>query len=128
MTGGEWHNPLHRLLRVLESEARELTSALPREKRTGGDTPWAWRKLPRGALVAARMIVPPEDLAYLEVRIARPEKPEGDKAVAKWEKEIDTFVLELELTDPPWERLDGPPETLETPLGDSVNVFFRERQ
>lgn len=107
----QWTGDLPKLVETLRHEAYQLK----------GD--WAWRMLPRGALVG--MCVPPT--FHKQLRIARRlRKPLTDKTPEAWRREVAAFLKDLGCED--WKQVKdviepGDPPTLEavyeelTPLG-----------
>lgn len=84
-----WSGPLSELLPALRPRAWKLGATCDEEDRRA-DRDWAWVVLPGGAIVGLRIR---GDLwMRREIRIARQEKPEGERAEAAWEREIATFL------------------------------------
>lgn len=75
-----WRGSLYVLGRRLREEAK----ANPGE--------WAWRQLPRGALVAFML----SDEGGETLRIARQSVPETSKARAGWDREVAVFLRQLQ--------------------------------
>lgn len=84
-----WNGPLSELLPVLRSEAWKL-GAHSTDTDREADRDWAWRVLPGGAIVGLR--VRGDLWMRREIRIARQERPEGERAAAAWEREVSTFL------------------------------------
>lgn len=99
-----WSGPLSELLAALRPRAWGLGKISDEQDRQA-DRDWAWVVLPGGAIVGFRIR---GDLGMRhEVRIARQERPEGERAEAAWEREVATFLRHFGMVE-----LDG-----ETPAG-----------
>lgn len=84
-----WDRPLGDLLRTLRPRAWKLGAGATDGDREA-DRDWAWVVLPGGAVVGLRIR---GDLwMRWELRIARQERPEGERAEAAWEREVETFL------------------------------------
>lgn len=99
-----WAGPLSELLPALRPRAWKLAARCNEQDRAA-DRDWAWVVLPGGAIVGLR--IRGELGMRHEVRIARQEKPEGERATAAWEREVATFLKHFGIVE-----LDG-----ETPAG-----------
>ena len=104
----QWTGELAKLREVLQHEAYTLNGE------------WAWRVLPRGALVA--MQVPPNFVKRL--RIARRlRKAFSDKSAAAWHVETKTFLDQLGCED--WKVIRDAWATGTTP-GLTVEMVYQE--
>lgn len=134
---GTWHEPLGpSLLNVLEQEAFALASERRARAAVGQptddlDVEWAWRMLPRGALVAARLVVPAADddspLGHYEVRVARRSAPEDDRGWDAWHREVNVLQDKINLQDPPWRLLPQEEVPDDCRPEDGVVAVWRER-
>lgn len=102
-----WAGPLSELLPALRPRAWKLAARCNEQDRAA-DRDWAWVVLPGGAIVGLR--IRGELGMRHEVRIARQEKPEAERATAAWEREVATFLRHFGIVE-----LDG--ETPADPEG-----------
>ena len=100
------------LFPLLDTESKP-TRTTPAELEA--DTGWAWRVLPRGAVVAMRRR---HDLwGRRELRLARAEAPDSPEGWARWEKEVAVFLSSFGMA-----AMDG-----ETPCEREGVDFYRVR-
>ena len=89
---------------IWHAELRDLGATL-RDEAIAHPHRWAWRALPRGAVVSCR--VHPQ-YQCLQFRIARPVKPVGAQR-GRWTQELAIFESHLDLAG--WSRTEADTET-----------------